>query len=99
MGGAAGEPAPPYIDGVLYDGVDHATARRAHARALTSARQVAERGHARPAEPGADRAAEFRAEMARIDAAHRTWLLERGEQVAARPRRARAVTRATNDGG
>ena len=87
--GAAPAGGPRYIDGVLYDGVDHAAAHRAHARALTTARQAAERGHGGQAEPGADRAAAFRDEMARIDAEHRAWLLERGEEVLGAPPRTR----------
>ena len=73
----------------MYDGVDHAAAHRAHVRALTTARQAAERHHARPAEPGADLAATFQAEMARIDAVHRAWLLKQGEEVWALRRRTR----------
>ena len=89
LGGDVAAAAPRYIDGVVYDGVDPAAPRRAHARVLTTARQVAERGQTGPAEPGADRAAVFWVEMARIDAAHRAWLLERGEEVFALPPRGR----------
>lgn len=84
-------PAPSHIDGILYNGVDHAAIRRAHARELTTARQAAERRHARPAEPGANRAAEYHAELARIHAAHGAWLRERGEGVVERRTRKRRL--------
>ena len=89
LGGRAIAPAPRYVAGVVYDGIDHAAARRAHARALMTARQAAERGHGGPAGPGADRVAACRAEMARIDAAHRAWLPEQGEEVFPLPPRGR----------
>ena len=50
LGGDVAAAAPRYIDGVVYDGVDPAAPRRAHARVLTTARQVAERGQTGPAE-------------------------------------------------
>ena len=92
LGGRAIAPAPRYVAGVVYDGIDHAAARRAHARALMTARQAAERGHGGPAGPGADRVAACRAEMARIDAAQRAWLLEQGEEVFPLPPRGRSGT-------
>lgn len=81
-----------WLDGVPCNGVDSSAERRAHMRELTMARQEAERRLARrpsdirlnraaQAVAAHERAAELRAELARIDNAHRTWLLARGEQL------------------
>jgi len=90
------------IDGLLNNGIDCLAARRAHMREITMARQVAEQRFARLAHPtGRDgsttvheRTAAFRAELARINALHRTWLLAQGDDVQERvPRQRRmAVT-------
>lgn len=93
---------PGLLDGMLCNGVDSAAERRAHMRELTMARQAAERRHARPtsdlrldrqAQALAARArdAELRAELARIDDAHRTWLRAQGEDVPELPARNRIV--------
>jgi hypothetical protein len=74
---------------MLYNGVDPSAQHRAHRRALTTARQAAERRHARPSAESGASAAEFRAELARINALHRTWLLEHGEVVVERRMRRR----------
>ena len=84
--------APTSIDGMLYNGVDYAAMRRTHARELTTARQAAELRYARPAEQGEDRAAEYHAELARIQSAHGAWLRERGEAVVERGTRKRRPT-------
>jgi len=79
-------------EGVSRNGADCAAERRAHMRGLTMARQAAEQRHARPTRPiGLDRTArlvvareralELRTELDRIDAAHRTWLLDQGEVI------------------
>jgi hypothetical protein len=79
-------------DGICCNGVDDSAIKRAHMRELTAARQAAEKRFARPG-PGAgadratklaaaqERAADLRAELARIDAEHRLWLLNQGEGV------------------
>lgn len=83
---------PVLGDAVSRNGVDCSAARRAHMRALTMARQAAERRHARPADAAGldstarlaaarERAVELRAELERIDAEHRTWLHDQGEDV------------------
>lgn len=85
------------VDGILHNGVDGLAVRRAHMRALTMARQAAERRSMRAAGrdgsarlvAARERAAELRAELARIDAEHRTWLHEQGEDAAARRTRRR----------
>jgi hypothetical protein len=80
---------PPLGEGVPVNGVDESAARRAHMRALTMARQPAERRCAHPpAEAGLDRPAlragrrereaELQVELARLDAAHRNWLGKQG---------------------
>ncbi|MDB5075559.1 MAG: hypothetical protein JWO42_1738 [Chloroflexi bacterium] len=79
-------------DGISCNGVDASAARRAHMRELTMARQAAEKRHARRGgNPGMDRPAqlaaaqertvELHAELARIDAEHRTWMHEQGHDV------------------
>ena len=80
------------VDAILRNGVDRSAFRRAHLRELTLARQAAERRNAQPkAQVGLERweqqaatrerAAAFRGELARINAAHRTWLREQGVVV------------------
>jgi hypothetical protein len=75
---------------VSRNGVDASALRRAHMRELTMARQAAERRQARPPMNGSldrpaqlaaaqERAIEYRAELARIDADHKRWLQEHGE--------------------
>jgi hypothetical protein len=93
LGGDGLQPwGPPLGEGVLHNGIDETAARRAHMRTLTMARQAAERRCAHPpAEAGLDRPArlaarrereaELRVELARIDAAHRSWLDEQGLDV------------------
>lgn len=92
------------FDGVRCNGIDTTAERRAHMRELTRARQEAERRLARPpSDPSLDRAAqvsaaheralELRAELARIDNAHRAWLLARGEYVSELPTRQHKVKR------
>jgi hypothetical protein len=74
---------------MLYNGVDGSAVRRAHMRALTMARQVAERHLGYPPirrgsdgfhEQVAARLVEVRAELAEINATHRTWLRAHGEE-------------------
>ncbi len=85
------------IDGLLRNGVDDLAARRAHMREMTMARQAAERHYTHPAGPpplvaARDSAADLRAELARIDATHRTWLHDHGVDVPARrTRRTRTI--------
>ncbi|HWE64819.1 MAG TPA: hypothetical protein VHB98_24155 [Chloroflexota bacterium] len=85
-------------DAVSHNGADNSAARRTHMRELTTARQAAERRQARPAgETGLsratqlaaarERAVELQAELARIDAEHRTWLHGQGENVPERQSR------------
>jgi len=89
------------IDAMLYNGIDVLAERRAHMRELTMARQAAEQRSA----PAAHRevaageqfgevregATALRAELARLQAAHRAWLDEHGVRVAERrTRRQRA---------
>lgn len=78
--------------GVTCNGVDTSAAHRAHIRELNMARQAAEKHFARRGlQPGVDRstqlsaarerATELRAELARLDAEHRRWLVEQGERI------------------
>ena len=80
------------IDAMLYNGVDGLALRRAHMRELTKARQAAERRYTQPAlaanregpprlTTARERAAEYHAEIARINAEHRIWMHEQGEIV------------------
>lgn len=85
------------VDGIVYRGIDTFAARRAHMRELTTARQAAEQHYTQavathrngsvPLIEVRERAVELRVELDRIDAAHRSWLHEQGEDVA--PRRTR----------
>lgn len=79
-------------EAVSRNGVDCSAQRRAHMRELTTARQAAERLHKRPLgqadadrssqlAAARDRALDLRTELARIDAEHRTWLHDQGEDV------------------
>jgi len=88
------------IEGMLHNGVDSTAVRRAHMRALTAARQAAERSQSRHAAPvsldgaaehDAARTAAMYAEIARLTAEHRAWQREQGEEVQDRPRRRRAT--------
>src|SRR5579871_2100330 len=80
---------PPFGEGVLHNGIDGSAIRRAHMRALTMARQAAERRCALPAPlwvsdrqarlaARRERVEELRVELARIDDAHWRWLDEQG---------------------
>ena len=78
-------------EAVPLNGIDEQAARRAHMREMTTARQMAERRRIQPM-PGADqltklaasheRAAALRAELARIEEEHQSWLGTRGETEA-----------------
>jgi hypothetical protein len=61
--------------------LDPTDAPREHMREMTEARQAAEQRGGSPTtlHGGTDHAALMRADLARIDAAHQTWLHERGE--------------------
>jgi len=82
------------IDAMLYNGIDVLAERRAHMRELTMARQAAERRCAPGARRGIgegeqlvevrERATALRAELARLQAAHRAWLDAHGVRVAQR---------------
>lgn len=85
---------PPTMvgEGVTCNGVDNSAERRAHMRELTMARQEAERRFSRSGIPtnvdrparlaaAKERADELRAELARIDAMHRSWLHDKGMHV------------------
>jgi hypothetical protein len=85
---------PPTMvgEGVTCNGVDSSAERRAHMRELTMARQEAERRFSRSGIPtnvdrparlaaAKERADELRAELARIDALHRSWLQDKGMHV------------------
>ncbi|MGH2346570.1 MAG: hypothetical protein ACRDG4_15195 [Chloroflexota bacterium] len=86
------QPATMVGEGVTCNGVDSSAERRAHMRELTMARQEAERrfsragipaGVDRPARLAAarERAEDLRAELARIDGMHRSWLHDKGMHV------------------
>ncbi|HVA89515.1 MAG TPA: hypothetical protein VNL71_06705 [Chloroflexota bacterium] len=79
-------------EGVARNGIDGSSARRAHMRELTMARQAAERRFARPGismttdrparlAAARERAEELRQELARIDDMHRAWLQAQGVHV------------------
>ncbi|GAC1402004.1 MAG: hypothetical protein NVSMB65_19250 [Chloroflexota bacterium] len=75
-----------YGEGVIVNGGDQQADRRAHMRALTTARQAAERralhgpegsatsGSARRGVERQARRVELQAELQRIEAEHQTWL-------------------------
>ena len=83
-------------DGVLRNGIADLAARRAHLRAMAVARQAVEQRHMHPAGPARpvparEHVVEQRAELARINAEHRTWPRDQGEDVPTRrTRRTRA---------
>ena len=85
--GGARRQGDVYGEGVLHDGIDVQSARRAHMRELTTARQAAERRRTRPLDgdyptrqaAAQERAAELQSELARIEAAHQQWLRDHGE--------------------
>ena len=90
------------IDAMLYNGIDGLAMRRAHMRELTLARQAAERRYTQPASAAPrdglprlttarERAVEFQEEIARINAAHRSWMCEQGEIMVELRTRRKAV--------
>jgi len=89
------------VDGMLYNGVDAFADRRSHLRALTMARQAAERRAAAPRAVGSaaaqssvereERALTLQRALLRLQEEHRAWQREHGLHVAERiPRRRRS---------
>jgi len=80
------------VDGLLLNGADSASPRRAHLREQTMARQAAERRYARTPLPGGidgpamaqERSDTFHTELARINTEHRIWMRQHGIDVAER---------------
>lgn len=74
------------VDGLLQNGTDRLALWRAHSREVTTARQAAERRHARTEvrggaespEVASERAAAFQAELARISDEDRLWMRVHG---------------------
>jgi len=79
-------PGSGLVDALVYNGVDGLAARQAHMRALTMARQAAERQYTRsmgrvaaaPSDVMRANVVQLQAELARIEAGHRTWLRAQG---------------------